>query len=94
MTAELVTTADAATLTLIEAQPMDQNPAAVYLAGLGSQAGRRAMQQALNTVAGMASGGLSDCLTVTQIRLSRRRAVTQDEGEWSRSNRSICLSGI
>ena len=46
-----------------ESVHLDQNPAAVYLA---SQAptGRRSQQQALNTIAGMLSGGTADCFNL------------------------------
>ena len=43
-------------------QPLDQNPAAVYLASLSSKAGRRTQRQALDTMAGLLSGGVADCL--------------------------------
>jgi site-specific recombinase XerD len=41
--------------------PLDQNPAAVYLAGL-SESGRRTMRAALDTVAGLVSNGRTDAL--------------------------------
>jgi len=37
--------------------PLDTNPAAVYLASLQSETGRRTQRQALETMAGMLSGG-------------------------------------
>jgi integrase/recombinase XerD len=48
-----------------ERQPIqiDQNPAAVYLASLRADTGRRTMRQVLNLVAGLLSGGEADALT-------------------------------
>lgn len=46
---EITTTFDR--LTVFENQPLDQNPAAVYLAGLNSDSGRRTQRQALDTIA-------------------------------------------
>ncbi len=43
--------------------PLDQQPAAVYLASL-RPSGRRTMQQALNVIAGLASGGRCDAFTL------------------------------
>jgi integrase/recombinase XerD len=42
---------------------IDQNPAAVYLASLRADTGRRTMRQVLNLVAGLLSGGEADALT-------------------------------
>lgn len=50
-----------ADLMLSQAQPLDQNPAAVYLAGL-QPSGRRTQAQALQTVAGML--GADDALSL------------------------------
>ena len=47
---------------IIEASPLDSNPAAVYLAGL-QPSGRRSMKQSLNMVAGMLSKGEADAFT-------------------------------
>lgn len=43
-------------------QPLDQNPAAVYLMQLNSETGRRTQRQALDVMAGLMSGGAADCL--------------------------------
>ena len=49
---------------LVRLQPqalqLDQNPAAVYLAGLGSEVSRRTMLGALQVIAGLLSGGRTD----------------------------------
>ncbi len=49
-------------LTQTITQPLDRNPAAVYLASL-SESGRRTQKQALNTVAELLTGGYADALT-------------------------------
>lgn len=51
MTNELTTTTNASALLVTDAQPIDRNPAAVYLAGLKSERSRRVMADALNHVA-------------------------------------------
>lgn len=43
-------------------QPLDQNPAAVYLMQLNSETGRRTQRQALDVIAGLMSNGAADCL--------------------------------
>jgi site-specific recombinase XerD len=43
-------------------QPLDQNPAAVYLARLTSATSRRTQKQALDVMAGLMSGGAANCL--------------------------------
>lgn len=49
-------------LSVISSQPMDQNPAAVYLAGL-SATGRRTQKQALDTIAGILTGN-ANCFSL------------------------------
>jgi site-specific recombinase XerD len=51
-------------LIVIGGRPLDQNPAAVYLAGLNTESGRRTMRQALNAIAGMLSGDQANALTL------------------------------
>ncbi|MCQ3929761.1 MAG: integrase [Chloroflexi bacterium] len=48
---------------LVHSLPLDQNPAAVYLASLNTEQGRRTMLQALNTIAAILSGGQADAFT-------------------------------
>lgn len=57
------------TLSVATAQPLDQNAAALYLSNL-APTGRRTQHQALNTVAGMLSGGT---LTALELDWSRVR---------------------
>jgi len=63
MTDKAITKTQAAALTVITPRPLDQNAAAVYLAGL-SAGSRPAMQGALNEIAGLLSGGAVDALTL------------------------------
>jgi site-specific recombinase XerD len=62
MTRELTTT-DGGGLVLSQPQPLDQNPATVYLAKLGPTS-RRTMQAALETIAAWLSNGRADALTL------------------------------
>lgn len=65
----LATTSNETNLALVETLPLDQNPAAVYLATL-SASGRRTQRQALDTIAGIAtSGAVTDCLALTWHKL-------------------------
>lgn len=56
---------------------MDQNPAAIYLASLNTRDGRRAMRQALDTVASAFSRGQYDALTFpwAQLRYQHAQAI-------------------
>jgi hypothetical protein len=47
---------------IVTSDPLDQNPAAVYLAGL-QLSGRSSMGQSLNMVAGMLSNGKADAFS-------------------------------
>lgn len=62
MTTEIITT-NQNELTLASRRPLDQNPAAVYLASL-STGSRGTMRQALNAIAGILTGGQADCFSI------------------------------
>lgn len=64
MTSEIITIDQAGELITTGSQPLDQNPAAVYLASLSSPTGRRTQKQALDVMAGLVSGN-ADCLAFT-----------------------------
>jgi len=69
MTTDIVTTSNTpAELVLVEAQPMDRNPAAVYLAGLSSKRSRSTQAQALQVIASMLTGS-PDIFSVNWGRL-------------------------
>ena len=78
---------------VIEQQPLDQNPAAVYLAGL-KPTGRRSQQQGLNVIADLL--GFSDCFSVPwgALRFQHTQAVkTKLEARYSSPatvNRCLC----
>ena len=73
---QTVITTSANALVLVERLPIDQNPAAVYLASL-SQSGRRTQQHALNIIAGMLTGGAANALTCnwSEVRYQHTAAV-------------------
>jgi site-specific recombinase XerD len=63
MTAKSITTTEPKALTVITPRPLDQNAAAVYLAGL-SAGSRPAMRGALNEIAAMLTKGQVDALAL------------------------------
>lgn len=61
---------------LVVSRPLDQNPAAVYLASL-QPTGRRGARQALDLIAGILTNGAADCLAVSwgAIRFQHAAAI-------------------
>ncbi len=63
MTEIIPTNNNGAELVQADRLPLDQNPAAVYLAALNSETGRRSQRQALDKMAELMSGGAANCLS-------------------------------
>ena len=63
-----LTTTQSTSLALSHSPPVDQNPAAVYLASL-APGSRRAMQGALNGIADLVSGGHADAMALNWAAL-------------------------
>jgi len=61
---------------VFEEQTLDRNPAAVYLAGLGSERSRATQRQSLDVIAGLLTGN-SDCLTCSwsDLRFQHTQAI-------------------
>lgn len=73
-TALAVTTTGPGALQVASGRPLDENPAAVYLAG---QKARRAQRAALDTIAAILSGGQADALTLdwSKVRFQHAAAI-------------------
>jgi site-specific recombinase XerD len=71
-----LTTAGAGQLVPVAGQPLEQNPAAVYLARL-APGSRRTMRQALDAIAELATSGRCDALTMpwAQLRYQHTQAI-------------------
>jgi len=63
-------------LAIVEVQPIDRNPAGVYLAALANDRARRVQRQALDTIAGILTGN-PDCLACpwAELRYSHTAAI-------------------
>ena len=59
----MLATIETTNLTVSQSIPLDQNPAAVYLAGLATPAGRRVMKQSLDVIADIMTAGQMDALS-------------------------------
>ena len=66
MTSEIISQNQSIT---IGSRSLDRNPAAVYLASLGSPTGRRSQRQALDSMARIMTGGAADCLAFSWASL-------------------------
>ena len=75
-------------LVLTHPRPADQTPALVYLAGLAGGDSRRTMRQALDTIAGLVSGGALDALTLdwAALRFQHTAAIRARLAECIRRN--------
>ena len=81
-------------LTLIEALPLDQNPAAVYLAKL-KKSSRRPQKCALDTIAGILSNGMASCFELdwSKVRYQHTalvRSQLMDGYAPATANRFLC----
>lgn len=98
MTSEIITTTQN-DLSISTWQPMDQNPAAVYLAGL-STGSRGTMQQSLNVIASTLTGGQADCFSISWagIRYQHTAAIRARLAEHyaaATANKMLCaLRGV
>ena len=63
MNTEIIPTQPSQSLSAAARQPLDQNPAAVYLASLTSPAGRRTQKQALEAMAALMTAGEADAFS-------------------------------
>jgi hypothetical protein len=89
---DLIPTSETA-LALAQTYPLDQNPAAVYLASLTSKGSQRTQRAALDKIAILLTGGKQvDCLAVDWSKLryqhaaAIRRAVRSILRNWVISN--------
>lgn len=81
-------------LTIVETLPLDQNPAAVYLATL-KKSSRRPQKCALDTIAGILSGGTVDCFNLAWSKLRYQhtalvRSQLMDRYAPATANRILC----
>jgi len=81
-------------LTIVETLPLDQNPAAVYLATL-KKSSRRPQKCALDTIAGILSGGTVDCFNLAWSKLRYQhtalvRSQLMDSYVPATANRILC----
>ncbi len=87
-------------LTLPDRTLLDQNPAAVYLAGLNSKAGRRTMRQVLDLIARTLSNGQLDAFNFPwgQLRYQHTQAVRTwlvETYKPATANKALCaLRGV
>jgi integrase/recombinase XerD len=84
------------TVLAMAASPLDQNPAAVYLARLRAS-GRRAMHYALNTIAALASDGQLDALSFPwqQLRYQHTAALrTKLEEKYKPATANLMINAL
>ena len=97
MSTEQVATNTTADLAMPGNQALDQNPAAVYLAGL-SASSRRTMKGALDTIAGMLAEG-ADALTFPWAKVRSQhvqaiRSKLEEKHASSTTNRYLYARGL
>ncbi len=82
---------------LLPARPLDQNPAAVYLASLASPQSRRVMRQALDTIAGIVTGGQQGIASMTwgALRFQHTAAIQAElAGRYAPATANKMLSAL
>jgi integrase len=97
MSGELIPVEHETALSPVEVGRLDENPAAVYLASLGSANSRRVMRQSLDVIAGLLSNGRADALGIPwgELRYQHTAAIRSQLAErYSAATANRLLSAL